>query len=248
MAEPNRQSYGLGRTIDRAQTGVIDEGLRAYMLKVYNLMALGVAVTAIVTLFTASNPALMSAIALGPMKWVLFAGVLGLGFFAPRAIFSGSMTMAHAAYWAYAVMWGLLISPMIALYMHIDGGKMVGQAFFITAATFGAMSLYGYTTKKDLSGFGTFFFMASIGLIIAIVVNAIFIQSGLMSLITSGIVVLVFSGVTAYETQMIKEMYASRDGQEGTSRKAIFGAFALYGSFVTLFIHILNILGMMNRN
>ncbi len=245
MAEPNRQSYGLDRAIGRTDTGVMDEGLRAYMLKVYNLMALGVAVTAIVTLFMAVNPALMQTIAMGPMKWVLFAGILGLGFFAPRAIFSGSTLMAHAAYWTYAVLWGLLISPMIYAFMAFDGGRTIAQAFFITSATFGAVSLFGYTTKRDLSGFGTFFLMATIGLLIAILVNIFFLQSTLFSLVTSGLVVLVFAGITAFETQMIKEMYHSGDNSDGANRKAIFGAFSLYGSFVVMFIHILNILGIM---
>lgn len=247
MAEPQRQPYGLDRSVGRAETGAIDAGLRAYMLKVYNLMALGVAVTAIVTLYVANNVPLMQTIAMGPMKWVLFAGVLGLGFFAPRAIFSGSRVMAHAAYWTYAIMWGLLISPMVALYMSVDGGKMVAQAFFITAATFGAVSIYGYTTKRDLSPFATFFMMAAIGLIIAMLVNVFFIQSTLMSLATSGIVVLLFSAITAYETQMIKQMYFAGDNDEAGERKAIFGAFALYGSFITLFIHILNIMGIMRE-
>jgi uncharacterized protein len=226
----------------------IDQGLRSYMLGVYNYMALGVAVTGIVSLALAANPALMATIALGPMKWVLFFGVLGLGLFAPRLIFSGNTALAHAAYWGYAVLWGLLISPLIAFYMHADGGALVTRAFLITAATFGATSLAGYVTKRDLSGFASFFFMASIGLVIAIVVNAIFFQSVGASLVTSILVVLLFSGITAYETQMIKEMYYEGDAPGLAKGKSIFGAFALYGSFITMFVHILNILGIMNRD
>jgi FtsH-binding integral membrane protein len=236
------------RTGVRTGAGVragIDEGLRAYMVRVYNMMALGVAVTALVTLFMANNPALMATVAMGPMKWVLFVGVLGLGFFAPRLIFSGNSAMAHAAYWTYAVLWGLLISPMIYAYMNIDGGSLIFRALAITAATFGATSLAGYVTKRDLSGFGGFFMMASIGLIIAIVVNAIFIQSVGFSLITSIVVVLLFSAITAWETQMIKSMYVEGDAAGIAQGKAIFGAFMLYGSFITIFIHILNILGIM---
>jgi FtsH-binding integral membrane protein len=226
----------------------IDQGLRSYMLGVYNYMALGVAVTGIVSLALAANPTLMATIALGPMKWVLFFAVLGLGLFAPRLIFSGKTGLAHAAYWGYAVLWGLLISPLIAFYMHADGGSLVTRAFLITAATFGATSLAGYVTKRDLSGFGSFFFMASIGLVIAIVVNAIFFQSIGASLVTSILVVLLFSGVTAYETQMIKEMYYEGDAPGLAKGKSIFGAFALYGSFITMFVHILNILGIMSRD
>ncbi len=242
MADHDR-NYAQVQTGARTGAEEIDLGLRSYMMSVYNLMALGVAVTAIITLFMANNPALMATVALGPMKWVLFAGVLGMGFFAPKLIFSGSKAMAHAAFWAYAGMWGLLISPMVAFYLAKDPGIVV-QALGITSVTFGATSLYGYVTKRDLSAFRTFFVMASIGLLVAIVVN-IFLQSTLFSLITSIGVVLVFAGVTAWETQSIKEMYHAGD-DEGTARsKGIFGAFILYGSFITMFIHILNILGIM---
>jgi FtsH-binding integral membrane protein len=218
------------------------------MVRVYNLMALGVAVTAIVALFLANNQPLMLAIASGPMVWVLFFAILGLGFFAPRLIFSGNSALAHGAYWGYAVLWGLIISPMIAKYMGIDGGSLVVRALAITAATFGATSLAGYVTKRDLSGFAGFFMMASIGLVIAIVVNAIFFQSVGMSLVTSIIVVILFSGITAWETQQIKEMYVEGDAIGIAQGKAIFGAFMLYGSFVTLFVHILNILGIMRSS
>jgi hypothetical protein len=240
------------RTVSRTEAGArvreFDEGLRSYMLRVYNYMALGVAVTAVVALFVAGNPALMATIALGPAKWILFFAILGLGFFAPRLIFSGNSGMAHAAYWGYAALWGVFIAPMIALYMGIDGGQLIIRALAITAATFGATSLAGYVTKRDLSGFAGFFMMASIGLIIAIVVNALFFQSLGMSLVTSILVVVLFSGVTAWETQQIKEMYVEGDAVGIAQGKAIFGAFMLYGAFVTLFVHILNILGIMRSN
>ncbi|NNF79992.1 MAG: Bax inhibitor-1/YccA family protein [Rhizobiales bacterium] len=242
MADYDR-NYAQVQTGARAGTEVIDAGLRSYMMSVYNLMALGVAVTAIITLFMANNPALMATVALGPMKWVLFAGVLGMGFFAPKLIFSGNKAMAHLAFWAYASMWGLLISPMVAFYLAKDPGIVV-QALGITSVTFGATSLYGYVTKRDLSAFRTFFVMASIGLLLAIVVN-IFLQSTLFSLITSIGVVLVFAGITAWETQAIKEMYHAGDDEATARSKGIFGAFMLYGSFITMFIHILNILGIM---
>ncbi len=226
----------------------IDEGLRTYMLKVYNYMGLGVALTAILTLYIASNPALMATIAMGPMKWVLFAGVLGLGWFAPRLIMGGNTMVAHAAYWSYAALWGLLISPMIARYMGIDGGKLIVQALAITSITFGSASLFGYVTKRDMTGLGGFFMMASIGILVAILLNVFIFQSPFMSLITSIGVVLLFSGITAYETQIIKNMYSQHDGNQVANGKAIFGAFMLYGSFITMFIHILNILGFMNSD
>jgi uncharacterized protein len=120
---------GVGARTDVA----IDEGLRAYMLRVYNYMALGVAGTAVVTLLLMSNPELMRTIAVGPMKWVLFIGVLGLGWFAPRVIFSGSTALAHGAYWLYCALWGALISPMIYVFFAKNAGGLVFQALVIAA-------------------------------------------------------------------------------------------------------------------
>ena len=238
-----RTKYGA--TTVRADGRVIDEGLRQYMLGVYNYMAMAVAGTGLVSLAVASNPSLVASIAGTPLKWVLFAAILGIGWFAPRVIFSGSKTAAHGLFWVYALAWGALIAPMLFAFNAAGAAQEIYKAFFITASVFGATSLYGYTTKKDLSGMATFLFMASIGLLIAIVLNVLIFKSTLMSLLTSGAVVLVFSAVTAYETQMIKEMY--REGGAANDRASIFGAFALYGSFVTLFVHILNILGIMRN-
>jgi len=223
----------------------IDLGLRSYMLGVYNYMALGVALTAIITLAVAASPAAMATVY--SMKWVFFIAILGMGFFAPRMIFSGNTAVAQAAYWGYAALWGLAMAPMIGTYLKIDPG-MVFQAFLITAVTFGATSLAGYVTKRDLSGLGGFFMMASIGIIIAILINAFFVQSSMMSLIVSIVTVLLFAGITAYETQQIKEMYIEGDAPGVARGKSIFGAFMLYGSFITLFVNILNILGIVRQN
>ena len=237
---------GLGARTDVA----IDEGLRAYMLRVYNYMALGVAGTAVVTLFVMSNPELMRTIALGPMKWVLFFGVLGLGWFAPRLIFSGSAVLAHGAYWLYCALWGVMISPFIYLFFAKNAGGLVFQAFAIAALTFGATSLYGYTTKRDMTGWGSFLSMASIGIVIAMLVSFFLISdpatSKTVSFLISAVVVLLFSAITAWETQQIKDMYIHGAGDATlVGRSAIFGSFMLYGSFITLFIHILNLLGIM---
>lgn len=240
MNEPRRQ---FGDTIARTDGVAIDQGLRQYMLGVYNYMAMAVAGTGVVSMLIAGNPHLAIGIAASPLKWVVFIGILGLGFFAPRVIFSGSKAMAHGMFWLYAGLWGVLIAPMLLSFQMAGAATDIYKAFFITASVFGSMSLWGYTTKRDLSGWASFLFMATIGLLIAIVVNAIFFQSGMASLITSSLVVLVFSAVTAYETQMIKSLY--REGAATNDRASIFGAFALYGSFVTLFIHILNIMGLM---
>jgi uncharacterized protein len=226
----------------------LDEGLRTYMLRVYNYVGLGVAATAVVSMLLVNNPELMRAVALGPMKWVLFFGVLGLGWFAPKLIFSQNSALAHVAYWGYCALWGAMMSPMIYLFLRTGKEQVVFKAFLITAVTFGATSLYGYVTKRSLSTFATFFMIATIGLIIAMLVNALFVQSSMMSLIVSCVTVLIFAGITAYETQEIKEMYYGQDHQGVMNKKAIFGAFMLYGSFVTLFVHILNILGIMGNS
>lgn len=229
----------------RGETQVqIDQGLRSYMLGVYNYMALGVAATAIITMAVAMSPAAMATVY--SLKWIFFIAILGMGFFAPRLVFSSNPAVAHGAYWGYVGLWGLAIAPMVGHYLSI-GPDIVYRAFLITAATFGATSLAGYVTKRDLSGLGAFFMMASIGIIIAMLVNVFFFQSSMFSLITSIVTVLLFAGVTAYETQQIKEMYVEGDAPGVARGKSIFGAFMLYGSFITLFVHILNILGIMRN-
>jgi uncharacterized protein len=237
------------RTQTRVGTGSgtqvqIDQGLRSYMLGVYNYMALGVAFTAVVILAVASSPAALATVM--SLKWVLFFAVLGLGFFAPKLIFSNNAATAHAAYWGYAGLWGLMMAPMVAHFLGANPG-MVAKAFFSTAIAFGATSLIGYTSKRDLSGFGAFFAIASIGLLVAMIVN-IFMASSLFSLLISGAVVLLFAAITAYETQQIKAMYVEGDLAGVARSKSIFGAFMLYGSFVTMFVHILNIFGIMGSN
>ena len=224
---PNRK-YMTRSQVESAQ---IDVGLRDYMLRVYNYMSLGVAFTGAIAMVIAMNPALVQGVM--SMFWIFFIGILGLGFFAPRIMMSKSIGAAQICFWVYAAMWGALIGPMLYAYAQIDP-MIIAQAFFITAGTFAGVSLYGYVTKRDLSPFATFFMMASIGLVIAIVVNAFFLQSAGFSLLTSVLVVLLF-------------FYMESDGHDVATRKAIFGAFMLYGSFVTLFVHILNILGLMRN-
>jgi uncharacterized protein len=223
----------------QAEAAQIDVGLRQYMLRVYNYMALGVAFTGIVAMLVAQNQAFMQAVALGPLKWVLFAGILGLGFFAPKLMMTKSVVAAQACFWAYAAMWGALIAPMF--YMYTQGS--IARAFFITAGAFAGMSLFGYTTKRDLSAMGRFLVMASFGVLIALLVN-LFVQSSGLHLIMSFLVPIIFAGLTAFETQQIKSWYYESDGGELTQRKAIFGAFMLYGSFVTMFIWILQLVGI----
>ena len=219
------------------------EGLRRYMLGVYNLMALGIAATAAIAAFFILNPPAIEPF-MGPLRWVPFIGILALGWFAPRLIMTGSKVQAQAAYWGYVALWGLLIGPVVALYVGLGMAGLVVQAFFIAASIFLALSLYGYTTKRDMSGWTKFLFMSGVGLLILIVANALIFKNPMASLLISGAVVVFISAVTAYETQMIRNLY-TEGGGEMNERSSIFGAFALYGSFVTLFIHILNILGIM---
>lgn len=239
---PDRRFQVRSETLTRAQAeaALVDVGLREYMLRVYNYMALGVALTGIVSMLVAMNPALVQAITGGPLVWVLFAGILGLGFFAPKIMMTKSAAAAQACFWTYAGMWGALIAPYFLIYTQ----GSIARAFFITAAAFAGMSLFGYTTKRDLSAMGRFLVMASFGILIALLVN-IFLQSSGLQFLMSIIVPVVFAGLTAYETQQIKNWYHEADAGEMNNRKAIFGAFMLYGSFVTMFIWILQLVGVM---
>ena len=232
------------RTMTPAQTRTakIDVGLRSYMLRVYNYMSLGVAFTGAIALVVASNVALVQSVA--SFFWVFFIGILGLGWVGPRIMMSKSVAAAQACFWVYALLWGSVIGPMLYVYGQIDP-MLVPKAFFITAGAFAGMSLFGYTTKRNLGPIGAFLCMATFGILIALLVNVFLIQSAGFDLVLSVIVVLVFAGLTAYETQMIKNMYHEADGGDVATRKAIFGAFLLYGSFVTLFVWILHLLGIM---
>lgn len=240
MAEYREEQIDYGT---RARAGVeYDEGLRSYMLGVYNYMALGIAGTAVITLATMSSPAFLSFVA--GMPWLFFILLIGASMFGPSMVMNAKNTaFAHAAYWGYAALWGIAIAPMVYVYLRVSPGLVV-QAFAITSALFGAMSLIGYTTKKNLSGIGQFAVMGVIGVLIAMVVNY-FVQSSIFGLIISVAYVLLISAITAWETQEIKNMYSASDSSNIATRKSIFGAFLLYGSFISMFIHVLSILGIM---
>jgi FtsH-binding integral membrane protein len=235
----------------------IDEGLRAYMVKVYNLMALGLAITGLAALgtmmvATTNDPsAAVATLANGkmltnvgvalygsPLKWVVMLAPLGMVFFLSARIQAMSTSAAQTAFWVFAGLMGLSLSSIFLVYT----AQSITQTFFITAAAFGALSLWGYTTKRDLTGMGTFLFMGVIGLIIAMVVN-IFLQSSALQFAVSAIGVLVFSGLTAYDTQKIKEMYWEGDDVLVSGRKAIMGALTLYLDFINLFTFLLSFLG-----
>ena len=237
------------RTGATTQTGV-DAGLRAYMLGVYNYMALGIAGTAVLILAAFTIPAFGAVT--NVLAFPAMLAVLGLGWFGPRMVFNGSVAKAHAVYWAYVAAWGIGIAPIVNRYLGVDP-SMVMSAFLTAAITFGAMSIWGYTSKKDLSGMANTVAMIMIGLLIAALVNMVvamfvgFSSSGMLIsiLISAGFVVLV-SLLVAWETQMVKELYYAGDDVGTQKQKSIFGAFALYGSFVSIFVNLLQIFGFMS--
>lgn len=250
MAEWNRQAaqqrFG---TATGARVGEIDQGLRSYMLQVYNYMAIGLAVTGLVA-FGAFTMAVQQtsaglqltgfgqAIYASPLQWVIIFAPLAMVFFLSARMHKMSLSGAQMAFWAFAALMGLSLSSIFLVYT----GNSIARVFFITAASFGALSLYGYTTQKDLSGWGSFLFMGLIGIIIASIVN-LFIGSTAIQFAVSVIGVLVFAGLTAYDTQQIKEMYYEGDSQLVAGRKAIMGSLRLYLDFINLFIMLLSLFG-----
>lgn len=234
-------AFGQDRKyMTRAQAEVadIDVGLRQYMLRVYNYMASGLALTGIVAMLVASSPEAMQMVFGTPLKWVVLLAPLGLAFYMGARIQHMKASTAQAVFWVYAALIGVMLSSYLMVYT----GVSVARTFFVTAAAFGGLSLYGYTTKKDLSGFGSFLVMGVIGLIIASIVN-IFLQSSMMQFVISAAGVLIFAGLTAYDTQRVKEMYWEADGEEVAAKKAIMGALALYMDFINLFIFLLQFMG-----
>jgi uncharacterized protein len=234
-----------------AVTDQVDAGLRAHMLRVYNYMLIGLVLTGL-TAWAASVPPLRDVffqvneatgrLALTGPGWIAVLAPLAMVFFLSFGINRMSVGAARATFWLYAALVGVGIAPILWVYT----GASVAETFFITAATFGAMSLWGYTTKSDLSGMGSFLFMGLIGILIASVVN-IFLHSAMMSWVVSILGVIIFTGLTAYDTQYIKEMYSANDDGTASGRKAIFGALKLYLDFLNLFLFLLRFLGVQRR-
>ncbi|GAA6212280.1 Bax inhibitor-1/YccA family protein [Hyphomicrobiales bacterium 4NK60-0047b] len=220
----------------------IDQGLRAYMMQVYNYMMAGVALTGVVAYgvfhMATTNPAFGQLMYNSPLKWVLMFAPLGMVFFLSARMHKMSFSGAQIAFWIFAALMGASLSWIFLRY----GGTSITRVFFISAAAFGALSVYGYVTKKDLSGWGTFLFMGLIGIIIASIVN-IFIASSALQFAVSVIGVLIFAGLTAYDTQRIKEAYYVGHGAETLGKLAIMGALSLYLDFINLFMSLLSIFG-----
>ena len=245
----NRQNIFQATTAKK--TVVWDEGLRSYMLKVYNYMATGILLTGIIALIsfktsvvTDASGAITGFTSIGNalffsgLKWIVMLAPLGIVFYMSFGINKMSSAKAQTVFWIFAALMGLSLSWILLVYT----GASVARVFFITSATFGAMSIYGYTTKRDLTKLGSFLFMGLIGIIIASLVN-IFLKSSMMYFVISILGVLIFVGLTAYDTQKIKNMYSEIDGSEIASKKAIMGALTLYLDFINLFLMLLRLFG-----
>ena len=228
-----------------AQASQIDLGLRTYMLGVYNHMTTALALTGLMAMglnFLAISNGALTPIGelffLSPLKWVLMLAPLGMVFYLSAKLNSISAEKARNLFYVYAGLMGLSLSSLLLVYT----GASVVRAFFVTAAAFAALSIYGYTTKKSLSGLGSFLMMGVFGLIIAQIAN-IFMASTQLDFIISIVGVLIFAGLTAYDTQKIKNMYAISDTGELMGKKAVMGALTLYLDFINLFIMLLRLFG-----
>ncbi|MEL6875373.1 MAG: Bax inhibitor-1/YccA family protein [Pseudomonadota bacterium] len=216
-----------------------DAGLRSYMLKVYNYMASGVLLTGIVAmLFASSGMAAEIMFGGGPLKWLIILSPLAIVFAMSFGQNKFSTTTLQAMFWGFATLMGLSMSTIFLVYT----GTSIAQTFFATSAAFLGLSLYGYTTKKDLSGWGSFLIMGVIGLLVAMVIN-IFLQSSMMHLVISAIGVLVFAGLTAYDTQRIKSMYAYVAGTDMVGKTVVLSALSLYLDFINMFQFLLSFMG-----
>ena len=243
------RNYATTRTGYRTDQVTIDAGLRAYMIRVYNYMAAGVALTGLVAWFTFSAAVTDAggslqltsfghAIFQSPLMWVFVLAPLALVFALSYGINRLSAGTALMLFFVYAGLLGLSLASIFLVYT----GASITRVFFISAATFGALSLYGYTTQRDLTGIGSFMFMGLIGIVIASLVN-IFLKSTGLDWAISIIGVIVFVGLTAYDTQRIKEMYSVNDDGTIAGRKAVMGALSLYLDFINLFLMLLRLFG-----
>jgi FtsH-binding integral membrane protein len=259
MSDFDRNAARWGQGAARAGRADIDQGLRTYMLGVYNNMTIGLGITGLVALgvnmlAVAGDPsqavAMMGHIpltALGqalygtPLKWLIMLAPLAFVFFFSFRINQITASTARTLFFAFAAAMGLSMSTLLLVYT----GTSVARAFFVTAAAFGGLSLYGYTTKRDLSPIGSFLVMGLIGLVIASVVN-LFVQSSAFQFGLSILSVLIFSGLTAWDTQAIKEMYYAGDGYEVATKKSVNGALMLYLDFINIFQSLLMLTGSRN--
>jgi uncharacterized protein len=243
------RNFAAARTGYGTDRATIDAGLRAYMIRVYNYMAAGVGLTGLVAWLTFSAAVVDTGSGLAltsfgqlifqsPLMWVLVLAPLGLVFAISFGINRLQPGTALMLFFVYAGLLGLSLASIFLIYTH----GSIARVFFISAATFGALSLWGYTTQRDLTSMGSFMFMGLIGIIIASLVN-IFLKSTGLDWAISIIGVIVFAGLTAWDTQRIKEMYSAQDDGTVTGRKAVMGALSLYLDFINLFLMLLRLMG-----
>ena len=232
-----RMTAGAAAPSVGARDAAYDAGLRSYMLSVYNYMASAVLLTGVVAMFFASS-GFAEQVLNTPLKWVIMLAPLGFVMALSFGINKMSTATAQAVFWAFAVVMGLSMSSIFLVYT----GESIATAFFATTAAFAGLSLYGYTTKRDLSGFGTFLIMGVVGLFVAMLLN-LWLQSSVMNLVISALGVLIFAGLTAYDTQRIKSMYAYVAGTDMVGKTVIMGALSLYLDFINMFQFLLSFLG-----
>jgi FtsH-binding integral membrane protein len=226
---------GRAGRIDRT---LFDEGLRQHMLRVYNYMGIGLVLTGLVAYIVGTTPALYVPIFSTPLKWVVMLAPLAFVLFFSFRMQTISAAGAQGMFWAFCAVMGLSMASIFLVFT----GTSIARTFFIAAAMFGATSLYGYTTKRDLSQFGSFLIMGLIGVVIASLVN-LFLASSTLQFVVSVVGILVFVGLTAWDTQSIKEQYAENFDAESQQKLAVFGAFSLYLNFINIFQLLLNFTG-----
>ena len=222
----------------RAGTASYDAGLRSYMLRIYNYMSGALVITGLVAFFASTNQALMQTIYGTPLQWVVMLAPLGFILALSFGVHKMKVSTVQTLFWTYSAAMGLSLSYIFLAYT----GESIARVFFITAGTFAGMSLYGYTTKRDLTKFGSFLIMGLIGIIIASLVN-IFMQSSALSFAVSALGVLIFTGLIAYDTQRLRNVYFMAGGQEQLAKASIMGALTLYLDFVNLMIMLLRFFG-----
>jgi FtsH-binding integral membrane protein len=233
------QTTGVNTATVGVPRAARDVGLRSHMLKVYNYMSSGVLLTGIVSLlFFNSGYAERIMLGGGILPWIIILSPLAIVFAMSFGVNRMATSTLQMLFWAFATLMGLSMSTLFLVYT----GTSIAQTFFATAAAFLGLSLYGYTTKRDLSGMGTFLIMGVVGLLVAMLIN-MFMQSSAMALAISAIGVLLFAGLTAYDTQRIKSMYLQLQGTEFLGKAAIMGALSLYLDFINMFQFLLSFMG-----
>lgn len=236
------QNRGRSAGFAPAQRADYDLGLRAHMLRIYNYMGLGLVLTGVVAMLVASVPALYVPIFGSPLKWLVMLAPLGFVMFLSFRIDRISGATAQTLFWAFCALMGLSLASVFLVFT----GTSIARAFFGAAAMFGAMSLYGYTTNRDLSQFGSFLIMGLIGVILASILN-IFLGSSALQFAISIIGILVFVGLTAWDTQSIKLSYAEHHDDETRQKLAVMGALSLYLNFVNIFQLLLSLTGQQDE-